>query len=189
MKPLLTLSLVGMIVSSVMSFADRAHAAQVGYELVVTAAPGGLFEGQSSTRGGVFYDEDLVPTTPGSFVELSFSGANGTTADPLVGLFFDAGPYTFTEADAVAEPIFTFMDGVLASISYIVTFGSSSNDLVAFGVEQFTFLLRPPLTFDNGVYAVQALVKPLAPVPLPAGLPLLAAGLGMLVMMRRRSRI
>lgn len=187
MKDFLSLFFAGIVAVSAAISADRAQAAQVSFELIVTAARGGLFEGQSSTAGAVFFDEDLVPTAPGSFVDLSFSGVNGTTADPSFGLFFDAGPYTFTEADALSEPVFTFIDGLLSSISYIVTFGSSSNDLVAFGVEQFTFLDRPAITFDGDTYTVHAFFKPLvSAVPLPAGLPLMVGGLGLLALLRRR---
>ncbi|MFN7224019.1 MAG: VPLPA-CTERM sorting domain-containing protein [Paracoccaceae bacterium] len=175
----------------------RAEAAQVGFGLVVTAADGGLFAGMSSDRGAVFFDEDLIPTGEDEFISLSKTGVYDTTTDPTAGLFFDVGPlpfplFTFTEADAISDPVFTFIGGQLRSISYIVTFGSTPQDLVSYGVEQFTFLLRS-LTFDGDTYRVEALVKPLIdvpPVPLPAGLPLLAGGLGLLGLLRhRKSRI
>ncbi|MFN3847627.1 MAG: VPLPA-CTERM sorting domain-containing protein [Paracoccaceae bacterium] len=188
MKRFFSVLLAGMLAVPVAGPASRADAAQVGFDLVVTAAPGGLFAGQPSSRGGVVYDEDLVPTGFGSSVALSRSGGNGTLEDATLGLFFDFGPFTFTGADALSEPVFTFVSGVLRSIRYVVTSGSTPNDLVAFGVGQFTFLINPAIRFSGHVYFVQARVDPLAPVPLPAGLPLLAGGLGGMVLLRRRAR-
>lgn len=189
MKNFFSVIAAGVVAVSATMAAPRAEAANVGFELLVTAAPGGLFAGETSINGGVVFDDTLVPTTPGSFVELSKTGVAGTTQDLSIGLYFDAGPYTFTEADAVSDPVFTFSSGLLRSINYIVTFGSSSNDLVAFGVEQFSFDINTPITFDGDTYGVNAFVKPLpqvSAVPLPAGLPLLAGGLGLLALMRRR---
>jgi hypothetical protein len=169
--------------------APVAQAATVGFQLVVTATGGGPFDGATAS-GAVFWDADLVPTGPGSYAVLSRDGGNPdvTAVDPAVGLFFDIGPFTFTEADAWAPPLFTFVDGMLASISFIVNGMSTVVPLADYGVDMFSFDItsRPAITFDGNTYGVNAIVKYLAPVPLPAGLPLLLGAVGLLALLRRR---
>ncbi len=186
MKRFLSVLAAGIVAFSATMSAPRAEAATVGYKLIVTATGGGIYDGQTA-EGGVFWDDASVPAT--GFVELSRTGEGGTTVDPVVGLFFNAGPYVFSELDAYATPFFTFVDGILQSISFIVTDDSTLVDLASFGVKLFTFdIARGALTFDGDVYRGNVIVKYLAPVPLPAGLPLLAGGLGLIALLRRRAR-
>lgn len=185
MKPLLSCLAGSLLLLSSLA----AEAAVIGYRLEVTGVGSGPLVGLIA-EGGVYWDGDI---DLGDYAVLSReAGADITHVDPSVGLSFDIGPYVFTEADAWSPPVFTFLGGVLQSISYIVTQSSTTFDLAAFGVDMFTFdIFRrpdggPPVTFDGNTYGVNAIIKPLAPVPLPAGLPLLAGGLGLLVFLRRR---
>ena len=187
MKPFFSVLAAGILALSATLMPQLAGAAQVGFKLNITAAPGSVFAGEVFT-GAVFYDEALIPTGARDFIDLSKTGINGSTADPFVGLFFDAGPYRFTERDALQDPVFTFVGGLLKSINYIVTFGSAQSDLVAFGIEQFSLDINTPITFDGDAYGALVFIKPLPTiptVPLPAGLPLLAGGLGLMAMVRR----
>lgn len=190
MKPFFLAIAAGIVALSATVMAPRAEAAQVGFQLNVTAAPGSLFAGNMFT-GAVYFDEALIPTGADAFIALSKTGINGSTVDPFVGLHVQGGPYVFTELDALQDPVFTFVGGLLKSINYIVTFGSSRHDLVTFGVEQFSFDINTPLTFDGDSYGASVFVKPLPDVPavpLPAGLPLLAGGLGLMALVRRLRR-
>lgn len=191
MKPLFSALAAGIVALSATLMPPRAEAAQVAFDLTITAAPGSVFAGTVFT-GEVYYDEALIPTAERDFITLSKTGVYDSTVDPSVGLYFDAGLYRFTELDTLQDPVFTFVGGLLRSINFIVTYGSSRHDLVAFGVEQFSFDLNTPITFDpdtgKGTYSALAFVKPLndiPPVPLPAGLPLLAGGLGLMALVRR----
>lgn len=182
---------LGLIAACALAlFAQTATAATVvGNALVVTVA-NGAFAGQTA-MGGVFWDGAI---DLGTYAVLSRDGSNPdvTIVDPTVGLFFDVGSFIFTEADAHAPPIFTFVNGILTSISYIVTDSSTAVDLAAYGVNLFSFDifrrldLSPAVTFAGNTYGVNAVIKYLAPVPVPAGLSLLAGGLGLLVFVRRR---
>lgn len=158
--------------------------------LTVTASNAGPYQGVTGT-GGVCWDREI---DLGTYAVLSrVAGDDVTAVDPAVGLYFEVGPYTFTEADAWSPPVFTFLDGILTSISYIVTDSSTPVDLAALGVNLFSFDIfrrpdqSPAVNFDGKTYSVNALVKyAVAPVPLPAGLPLLAGGLALLAVLRRR---
>lgn len=166
-----------------------AMAAQVGLDLEVTATGGGYLDGQTAS-GAVFWDDALL--TGVGYETVSRSGAFGSIVDPIAGLFFDVGPgpiYTFTEADDDIGPFLTFLDGVLDRIDYLVTDGSTVFDLSAYGVKLFTFDIRSPVFIDaNNTAHVDAIVKYLAPVPLPAGLPLLAGALGLFGALRLRRK-
>ncbi len=157
------------------------------YDLLVTAAGGGPLDGQTAS-GAVFWTQSLL--TGIGFESLSRDGVFGSVQDSSLGLFFDVGPgaYTFTEADDDFGPIFLFLDGILQSIDYIVMDTFSAADLASIGVEQFSFDTRNPVSFVGSTVHVTAIIKYLAPVPLPAGLPLLAGGLGLLIFVRRRRR-
>lgn len=183
--------LLGLVTASALTlFTQTAGAATVvGNALVVTGA-NGPFAGQTAS-GGVFWDGEI---DLGTYAVLSRDGSRPdvTHVDPTVGLYFDVGPYIFDEGDAFASPVFTFLDGILTSISYIVTDSSTDADLAAYNVNLFTFDIfrrpdgSPAVSFDGNTYGVNAIIKYLAPVPLPAGLPLLAGALGLLAFMRRR---
>lgn len=153
------------------------------YDLHVTATGGGPLDGLTAT-GAVFWNQSLLA---GIGEELmSRSGVFGSIVDSTLGLFFDAGPYTFTEADDDLGPIFVFRDGVLQYIDYVVMDAFSPANLALAGVEQFSFDTRNSVTFDGTTIYVSAIVKYISPVPLPAGLPLLAGALGLLVAARRK---
>ena len=159
---------------------------------MVTATGGGALDGQTAS-GAVFYDPTLL--TGSGYELMSRSGLFGSIIDPIPGLFFDVGPvdpatglpfYTFTEADDDLGPVFTFLDGVLQTIDYIVMDAFSPADLALAGVNQFSFDTTRPVMISGTTISVNAIVKYLAPVPLPAGLPLLVGALGVLVFARRR---
>jgi hypothetical protein len=158
-------------------------------DLEVTATGGGYLDGQTAS-GAVFWTGSLLSGV--GYESLSRSGAFGSRVDAVAGLFFDVGAppiYTFTEADDDLGPILIFLDGVLQTIDYVVTDGISAFDLAAYGVSAFSFETRAPVVIDGTTVRVDAIVKYLedpSPVPLPAGLPLLAGGLGLLALSRRR---
>ena len=157
------------------------------YDLLVTATGGGPLDGQTAS-GAVFWNHSLLSGV--GYETMSRSGVFNSIVDSTLGLFFDAGPgaYTFTEADDDLGPIFVFLDGILQTIDYVVMDAYSAADLASVGVAQFSFDTRVPVYFEGTTFYVNAVVKYLAPVPLPAGLPLLAGALGVLVVARRRRR-
>ena len=157
-------------------------------DLHVTATGGGYLDGETAT-GAVFWTGSLL--TGVGYETLSRDGAAGSILDPMAGLFFDVGPgplYVFTEVDDDYGPFLNFLDGVLQTIDYLVSDETTTFDLAAYGVTLFTFDTSSPAVIDGTTVHVNAIVKYLAPtpVPLPAGLPLLAGSLGLLALVRRR---
>lgn len=153
------------------------------YDLLVTATGGGPLDGLTAS-GAAFWNQSLL-TGVGEEL-MSRSGVFGSIIDSTLGLFFDVGPYTFTEADDDLGPIFVFLDGILQNIDYVVMDAYSPANLALAGVEQFSFNTRDPVSFDGTTIHVLAIVKYIAPVPLPAGLPLLAGALALLAFARRK---
>lgn len=163
-------------------------AGAVTYTLQVTAINGAL-AGQSAT-GTITWDQTLVPTS-GTASLSKTGGAFGSIADPTLALMLTAGPEVFTEADDLGAPdypIFAFFNGDLVAIDYSVTDASTSADLSAYGVTGFSVDFFGGTTLSaNGVTATARVnYISVAPVPLPAGLPLMAGAMGLLALARRR---
>ena len=165
------------------------QAGAVTYNLSVEAE-NGVFAGLVAT-GSITWDETLV--NPVGFTALSWSGgASGSVTDNSLAISLTAGPEIFTQTDDIDWPdfpLFSFFDGLLTSINYIVMDYSTPVDLAFYGVEGFTINLDAGAALDGDTVYASAIVKYLddpSPVPLPAGMPLLAGALGLLALARRR---
>lgn len=151
----------------------------------------GLFAGLVAT-GSISWDETLV--NPVGDTRLTFNGTGSSVADSSLKILLNAGPEIFTQIDDIDWPdfpLFTFFDGLLASINYVVEDYSTPVDLAFYGVTGFNFNLDGGASLDGDTVFTTAQVRyvgDVSPVPLPAGLPLLAGGLGLMALLRRRNR-
>ncbi len=159
-------------------FATTSQAAIVQHDFWLFDNNGDLL-----TNDGVLgYDDDnlspfgLVTLTPIEGVSIEFS-LNGVT-------FATENDIDFNEF-----PQLSFRDGFLFELDLFLVQGVNGTD---FGGSGITRIAAGPVTFSaqENAFFIDADVNRTAPspVPLPAGLPLAAAGLGALAMLRRKQR-
>ncbi len=159
--------------------ATAAPAAVVEFDFYVIDQSGVLL----SDDGLLSYDDSLVPPSGQVLLDPSDGISLSVT---LFGIgYTDANDVDFP--DFVA---FDFFDGVLTFIDYILVDGANGVD---FSEQDFDLLnfAGDGLLFDeeDGIFIVTAFLGDIAPIPVPAGSPLMATGLIALGWMRRKSRL
>ena len=195
MKTLLTSLALGL---AAFGAAERAHAASLD---VVTGAP--VIDVPSATADysevsgagdlSLFDAEALSPdlsSTGTLLLNLAVNfdaSAPSATADGVLLSEDDDGPFldgTLVEAG---------YDNDILQLLYGDLTGSAAGDFGGFALLEVFFIALFPGTdplsnlVDGITYDVSATVSSAAPIPLTAGLPLLLAGLGGLLMLRRRA--
>ncbi len=158
--------------------ATAAPAAVVEFDFYVFDQSGLLL----SDDGVLSYNDSLVPPT----------GATSLNPDDGIELSVTLFGTRYTGANDVDFPEFVgfdFFDGALAFIDYALIDGINGVD---FSDQDFGSLnfAGDGLLFDevDDIFIVTAFLGDIAPIPVPAGLPLMATGLIALGWMRRKSR-
>lgn len=168
------------------SLAVPAHAATI--DIIGTIGNGALTGTQGS--GTITFDETLL-TNFGTEVLAPVGSTTAAIEDATLAISFTIGGTTFNEANDVDFPDFPallFTDGDLSFVNYVLVDGVNDVDLAPFGLIDAFF--SDDLAFDAtlNAYTVGIEVEyALSQVPLPAGLPLLAVGLGAFGLAKRRA--
>ncbi|MEO0379193.1 MAG: VPLPA-CTERM sorting domain-containing protein [Pseudomonadota bacterium] len=147
----------------------------------------GIFAGETGS-GTVTFDETLLLNT--GFEQLAPVGTTliGALEDATLQIDFELAGVTYVETNDVGFPNFPtldFEDGSLDFIDFVLEDGVNGVDFSGLGVLAAIFVDN--LLFDaaSNSFTVGIGLEYATPVPLPAGLPLLLAGLGALGVARR----
>jgi hypothetical protein len=159
---------------------SASDAATVNLDLTIA---NGAFAGNAVT-GSVTYDETFVPGT-GS---VSLSVGSG-----LLGLLLTLEGQVFdmtNDIDYPSWPRVDFEDGLMTLIDFLVSEVDLDNPTMidALDVGSFSISSITDPGAGGAITGDVAINYSIAPVPLPAGLPLLVAGLGAFGLVARRRR-
>lgn len=175
MKPLHTLTLACGF--SLAAAAAQAAPVQLTFDLVVGDINGSPIANGNGTLS--FDDSDLTGV---GFESLARTTDSADFADPTLAIDFVLGGLPFStsnDIDFPDFPIFSFFDGILESVDFVMTDGFNGVDLTPLGLDGQAIEFGEAIYDPQGALGFIGVASNVAPIPLPAGGILLLSALGL----------